>query len=46
MPSTRTNQPSSPSTRLSLPPFFWMLGGHMAISSVTGAIVQVSLMLI
>ena len=44
MPSTRTNQPSSPSVRQSLPELSCMLGGHMAMSSVTGAIVQVSLM--
>ena len=45
MPSTRTNQPSSPSARQSLPLPFWMEGGHMAMSSVTGSMVQVSLML-
>ena len=46
MPSTRTNQPSSPSSSASLPLAGWMPGWHTAISSVTGWMVQVSLMLI
>ena len=45
IPSTRTNQPSSPSVMQSLPLPFWMEGGHIAMSSATGSMVQVSLML-
>ena len=36
MPSTRRNQPSSPSYRASLPLPVWKEGWQMAISSVTG----------